>query len=176
MLIFVTLTIPSAVARNHIELWLWRLFAGLGASACMTNAGGSIADVWDAETRGYKMSLFSSVLFASPCLGPPIGGYINMYLGWRWIWNVLLIFSAVVWIVAFFCLEETYAPYLLARRAQALRKEHRSDIYVTAQELKRRPFSEVLRETLLRPLGEPSLFSLYAMLTRGQSCSRRSPR
>lgn len=153
MLIFICFTIPSAVAKNHVELWLWRLFAGIGASAPMVNAGGSIADCWDAETRGYKMALFSLVLFASPCLGPPIGGYIAMYAGWRWIYYVLLIFSAAVWLVAFFFLEETYAPYLLAKRAKRMRKETGSSEFVTAQELMRRPFSAVLKETLLRPLG-----------------------
>ncbi|KAL8278384.1 hypothetical protein RQP46_009276 [Phenoliferia psychrophenolica] len=74
--LFAVFTVPSAVAKSAAVLIVFRFFAGCGASACMCLAAGSISDCWTPETRGYKMAAFSAILFASPCLGPPIGGYI----------------------------------------------------------------------------------------------------
>jgi MFS family permease len=73
----------------------------------MTNAGGTIGDVWAVNERGNKMATFSSILFASPCLGPLVGGYIAESVSWRWIYWVLLIFSGVCWLVSFAFLPET---------------------------------------------------------------------
>lgn len=46
---------------------------------------------------------------------------------------------------------ETYAPTILLKRAQKLRKETGDPTYVTEQELNRRPLSEELSEFILRP-------------------------
>lgn len=129
MAFFFIFTIPCAVAQNVETLIVWwvsavsfpphlrsladplcicsRFLAGLGASAPMTNAGGTIGDVWAVNERGNKMAAFSSILFASPCLGPLVGGYISESVSWRWIYWVLLIFSGVCWLIAFAFLPET---------------------------------------------------------------------
>jgi len=50
-------TIPCAVAPNAATLIAFRLVSGLFASAPPTNAAGTIADVWDANSRGMKMAV-----------------------------------------------------------------------------------------------------------------------
>ncbi|KAM0749043.1 MFS general substrate transporter [Meredithblackwellia eburnea MCA 4105] len=173
MAMFFVFTIPSAVAKDAAVLIVFRFLAGVGASACMCLAGGSIADCWDSNERGYKMVAFSATLFASPCVGPPIGGYIAMYTSWRWIYWVLLIFIGVAWLAAFAFLKETYSPVLLARRARQLRQETGDQSIMTEQELHRRPLSDVVFEALVRPLvmlfTEPimALFSAYLCLIYG---------
>lgn len=50
-------SIPCALAPNAATLIVFRLISGLAASAPPTNAAGTIADVWDANSRGMKMSV-----------------------------------------------------------------------------------------------------------------------
>jgi MFS family permease len=56
------------------------------------------------------MATFSAILFASPCLGPLVGGWIVVKTSYRWMWIVDTIFSAVVTVIAYFCLVETCVP------------------------------------------------------------------
>ncbi|ORY89010.1 major facilitator superfamily domain-containing protein [Leucosporidium creatinivorum] len=173
MAFFFVFTIPCAVAQNVETLIICRFFAGLGASAPMTNAGGTIGDVWAVNERGNKMATFSSILFASPCLGPLVGGYIAESVSWRWIYWVLLIFSGFCWLVAFAFLPETYAPTILRWRAEQLRKETGDDTIQTEQERQRRSAADIAKESLLRPLQmlftEPIMicFSGYLCLIYG---------
>jgi MFS family permease len=44
-----------------------RALAGLFAAAPMTNAGGTISDLWSPEERGLPLAVFSNVLFMGPC-------------------------------------------------------------------------------------------------------------
>lgn len=61
--------------------------------------------------------------FVGPEVGPVIGGFINQFTNWRWSFWVLVIWAGLQWILIFFFVPETYAPVLLRRKAQRLRKE-----------------------------------------------------
>lgn len=61
--------------------------------------------------------------FLGPEVGPVVGGFINQFTNWRWSFWVLLIWAGLQWILIFFFVPETYAPVLLRRKAQGLRKE-----------------------------------------------------
>lgn len=56
----------SPAAPNLGGLIAFRFLAGAFGSSALTNSGGTIADVWDANTRGLAMALFA----AAPFLGP----------------------------------------------------------------------------------------------------------
>lgn len=53
-----------------------------------------------------------------------------------------------------FFVPETYAPFLLKARAKKLRQEQGNDNIRTEQELFRRPLSDLLQESLVRPFGK----------------------
>jgi MFS family permease len=84
-------------------------------------------------------------------IGPLVGGYLSEAGGWRWLYWIQLILSAVVWVLITFTVPETYAPRLLADRAKKLRKETGDAKYVTEQDLDSRPFTQQLTIFLLRP-------------------------
>ncbi|KAH8926864.1 MFS general substrate transporter [Atractiella rhizophila] len=75
-LLYFLFTLPSALAQNIGTLIVSRALAGLFASAPMTNVGGTVADMFSLETRGWPMTIFSSVIFVGPVFGPLIGGYL----------------------------------------------------------------------------------------------------
>lgn len=69
------------------------------------------------------MSLWAMGALFGPILGPVCGGFLSAAYGWRWIFWVLAIAIAVVSFAALFTINETYAPVLLERKTQRLRKE-----------------------------------------------------
>ncbi|KAA8626770.1 multidrug resistant protein [Pyrenophora tritici-repentis] len=147
----VIFTIPGAVAQNIGTLLVTRFIAGVAFSAPMTLVGGTLADMWRSEERGVPMAAFSAAPFIGPGVGPLVGGYLSQAGGWRWLYWIQLILSAVVWVLITFTVPETYAPTILAKRAKKMRKETGDDRFVTEQDLDMRPFSQRLQLFLLRP-------------------------
>ncbi len=68
-----------------------------------------ISDMWNADTRGKALALFTLAPFAGPTLGPIVSGFIQTSgASWRWVFWVLTIFSGVCLIVTALTLPETY--------------------------------------------------------------------
>ena len=107
-------------AQNAQTLLVLRFFAGAFGSSPLTNAGGSIADMFSASERGIALALFAAAPFLGPILGPVIGGFIGLKAGWRWVMGFLAIFSGSQWIMGILFLPETYGPVLLRHRAAKL--------------------------------------------------------
>lgn len=109
-------------AQNMKTVLVLRFFAGAFGSSPLTNAGGTIADVFSASQRGLALSIFSLAPFLGPSLGPIVGGFTGQAVGWRWVQGVMAIFTGVVWIIGSLAIPETYPPVLLRQRANALHK------------------------------------------------------
>ncbi|KAG5660264.1 hypothetical protein KAF25_003786 [Fusarium avenaceum] len=111
-----------AGAKNAETLLVLRFFAGAFGSSPLTNAGGTIADMFPASQRGLAMAIFAAAPFLGPVLGPIIGGFLGMSGGWRWVMGFLAAFSGALLIVGTLLVPETYSPVLLRRRAAKLSK------------------------------------------------------
>lgn len=72
----------AAGAQNIWTLIILRFFAGSFGSSPLTNAGGVIADMFNAKERGLAMTIFATAPFMGPVLGPIIGGFLGEYAGW----------------------------------------------------------------------------------------------
>ncbi|THH29580.1 hypothetical protein EUX98_g4603 [Antrodiella citrinella] len=170
--IYVIFNIPCAVAPNIQTLLICRFFCGVFSSAPFAIAGGAIADIWDNDERGFAIALFAAAPYGGPVLGPIVGGFVGDAIGWRWIFWVNMIFAGAVFIME--CtLPETYAPVILRRRAERLRKETGDENITTEQELFKASFAEMLQENMIRPFAmivtEPILLlvSMYIALIYG---------
>ncbi|WOO76704.1 putative MFS-type transporter8 [Vanrija pseudolonga] len=170
--VYILFNIPCALAPNIGCLLVSRFLCGFFGSAPLTLAGGTIADLWNPEERGFAIAIFAAAPYTGPVLGPLIGGFIGKYAGWRWLYWVNMIAAGVVFI--FICiLPETFAPALLKKRAAKMRAETGDESFVTEQEVARRPLGEIVTETLVRPFQmlatEPILLlmSLYISLVYG---------
>jgi multidrug resistance protein len=82
---FVVWQVGCALAPNISSLIAFRLFAGMGGSACLTLGGGAISDMFKKEHRGSAMSIFTFGPLFGPVLGPICGGFIAQQAGWRWV-------------------------------------------------------------------------------------------
>ncbi|OBZ65999.1 hypothetical protein A0H81_14041 [Grifola frondosa] len=170
--IYVIFNIPCALAKNVGTLLVCRFLCGLFGSGPFALAGGTIADIWDNNERGFAIALFAAAPYGGPVLGPIVGGFIGETVGWRWIFWVNMMFAGIVTLLCA-TLPETYAPALLSKRAARLRAETGDQNITTEQELFRKSFKEIIIETLIRPfqmiMTEPilTLMSTYASLIYG---------
>ncbi|KAJ3542439.1 hypothetical protein NM208_g4099 [Fusarium decemcellulare] len=118
----VAFNVGAACAQTLTALLVLRFFAGAFGSSPLTNAGGVIADMFNRSERGLATSLYAMAPFLGPAIGPIVGGFLGQTEGWRWLHGVMAIFTGVLLILGALLVPETYAPFLLRRRAKMLSK------------------------------------------------------
>jgi MFS family permease len=142
----------SAGCKNMASFLLFRFLAGTFGSSPLTNTGGVIADLFSSSQRGLALSIFAAAPFMGPVLGPALGGFITITVGWRWVQGVCCIFIGVVWIIGVFLSPETYGPVLLREKARMLeRKIGKKYVSVMEMNFNKRDFGEVFGKALKRP-------------------------
>ncbi|KII88761.1 hypothetical protein PLICRDRAFT_176306 [Plicaturopsis crispa FD-325 SS-3] len=154
-LCFVLMNLGGSLGANIATLLACRLLSGIFGASMLTNAGGSVTDVWSPRERGFATAAYSSATFLGPVFGPIIGGFVsdNPHLKWRFNFWIIIIFSAVSWAVGLFTMSETYGPVLLRRRARKLQKQSGGLVhYMSHYDLTRSTnLLEVLRINFSRP-------------------------
>ncbi|KAJ9093729.1 hypothetical protein QFC21_006325 [Naganishia friedmannii] len=154
---FALFCLGSALANNIATLLVTRFLAGFFGASMLTNAGGMIADVWNAKERGLATSLFAMAPFLGPVLGPIVGGFAGKsYLGWRSVFYIMFIFAMVMYIAGIVFLPESYAPVLVRRRAEQLQAASTSEggpvvHYLSKYDKNRKSTKEILKVNLTRP-------------------------
>ena len=142
----------SAGSTSMASLLVFRFISGTFGASPLTNSGGVIADLFPPTQRGIAMSAFATAPFMGPLLGPIMGGYIAITIGWRWVQGVCCIFIGSVWIVGIFLLPETYGPRLLQKTAKRLSKNS-GEYYISVLEMNSggTELSQVFGKALKRP-------------------------
>ncbi|KAB8217614.1 major facilitator superfamily domain-containing protein [Aspergillus novoparasiticus] len=151
---FVVWQIGCALAPNIASLIVFRLFAGMGGSACLTLGAGVIADLFEPQQRGKATSIWGVGPLIGPVAGPIAGGFLGEEVGWRWVFWVLLIVGGAMSLGIEILNRETYAPVIIRWKTAKLSKElGRTDLR-SAYELKRGqvPTGELLKQSLVRPM------------------------
>lgn len=72
-------------------------------------------------------------------------------MSWRWIFWIVSMADAVVQILSFLFLRETYAPKILAAKKKKLQKETGNQMLYTEYDEPDRTFPQLLRKNLIRP-------------------------
>ncbi|EIN10928.1 MFS general substrate transporter [Punctularia strigosozonata HHB-11173 SS5] len=160
-------------SQNITTLIVLRFLAGASGSSPLTNAGGTISDMFDTEERGKAIALFSVAPFLGPALGPIIGGFLGENSNFRWVLAFLAILTAIVTVVGIAFLPETYAPRLLRERAQNLSTATGCNYRSTYEREQTLQVGELFKKSLIRPWQllflEPIVFllSLYMAIVYG---------
>jgi len=188
---YTILQVACAVAPNGVALLVLRFLSGCFAACPLTNSGAILADMyvslapsfaslirlasccrWDNDTRGTAMSIFVISPFAGPALGPIVGGYVEVAgISWRWVFWILAIFSGLCFVLAVFFIPETYAPVLLVKKAQAIRKETGDERFTAALEMQNTHWRVRLQTVLGRPFKVMFLEPLLLVLSLYMSVS-----
>ncbi|TKA33354.1 hypothetical protein B0A50_00907 [Salinomyces thailandicus] len=167
--IYMCFIVGCALAPNIGGQLALRFIAGCFASTPLTCAGGTISDLWNPLERVWSFPIFANAAFTGPLLGPVVGGWIVMYLDWRWTEWVTLIFSGFIFILVVLFQPETYPPILLKWKAQHLRDLTGDPRYRAEIEIRQESFLHRLQRALWRPFlltsREPIIILIALYLT-----------
>jgi len=111
-----------AFSQNTAQMMVCRFIGGLFGCVPMNVCAGVISDLFDANLRNAALAGYSLVPLLGPVIAPLIAGFIVDHMQWRWCFYVLCMFNGAVAVAATLFFKETYAPTLLKRKAQRLRK------------------------------------------------------
>ncbi|KAH9941408.1 MFS polyamine transporter [Amylocystis lapponica] len=168
LLCYTILHLGQALAHNIETLLVTRFLGGLFAVAPLTNCGGVMVDIWDPVRRGISTGIFVAGVFLGPVLGPIIGGFVTTsYLGWRWVFWIMMIFAGTCTVIAFLALPETYAPVILQWKARRLRKEdpvNNADLYAEHEQADW-SWRGILHRTLYRPIKMLAMEPILVLIT-----------
>ncbi|KAI5121794.1 hypothetical protein M0805_009786 [Coniferiporia weirii] len=173
---FTGFQVGCALSQNTASILIFRLLSGTFAAAPLTNSGALIADIWDADTRGKALALFTVAPFAGPALGPLVGGYISTSgTSWRWLFWVLVLFAGSCFVAIIFLLPETYAPAIMVSKAKAMRVKTGDDKYYAPLEAEvKKSFMRRLEEIVARPFRilfqEPMLIAITVYMSFVYGC------
>ncbi|KAK9476344.1 major facilitator superfamily domain-containing protein [Lipomyces japonicus] len=171
--IFTLLMIGCSECRNMGSLLALQFVSGLVGSSSIALGSGSITDVSPQHERGKYVALYSLGPVLGPAIGPVIGGVLSSK-SWRWSFRLVAILSGILFVVIMVYLPETYAPFVLKRKAKKLRAETNNPHLHTIWEDHSLGFATVLRRSIIRPLKllvlSPivSCFSLLVAFGYGQ--------
>ncbi|TVY35235.1 Efflux pump rdc3, partial [Lachnellula cervina] len=113
-------TAIAASANNIPQLVIFRLLAGIGGSGALAIGAGTIADMWDHQSRGRAALFFILSPFLGPSLGPLIGAYIITEYNENWRFSLwVIMFIAAPILVASLFMQETYKSRILYLRHKA---------------------------------------------------------
>lgn len=169
---FVGFLVGCALAPSLNALIAFRFLSGVFGSCPLTNGGGTIADMIVQEKRGAAMAVFSIGPLLGPIIGPVAGGFLAEAKGWRWVFWLLVILSGFLSVVLLVLARETYAPVLLQRKVDKLRKESGNDLLRSKLDAGLSP-GDYFKRGIVRPfkmlIFSPlcSIFALYMGITYG---------
>lgn len=149
--LLLTRSLIGGFAQTPGQLMVFRFFSGLGGSAPLAIGGGVLSDCFLPEQRGRAISVYSLAPLLGPAIGPIAGGFISEHTTWRWCFYSTSIFTGLVQCFGFFLLQETYAPKLLERKRNRLRKETGNMELHTAFDSPDRTLATTLKTAMQRP-------------------------
>ncbi|KAB5583630.1 polyamine transporter 3 [Coniochaeta sp. 2T2.1] len=170
-ILFTVFTVGTALSNSIGMMMAFRFLMGLAGAVPITIGSGSIADIMPVEKRGRAMSVWALGPLLGPCIGPVAGGYLTQAAGWRWVFWLIVIVGGACVPVAFFLLQESFAPVILERKTRRLRKETGNP--ALRSKLSTGSPKEELKLAIVRPIKllflTPivTLTSLYVAITYG---------
>jgi multidrug resistance protein len=169
---FIAFVIGCALAPNLNALIAFRFLSGIFGSNPVTIGGGSIADMIPQERRAAAMAGFSIGPLLGPIVGPVAGGFLAQSKGWRWNFWLLAILGGFFAIVMALTMKETYAPVLLQRKVNRLKKETGNNALRSKLDIGLSP-AEYFKRGIVRPLKMIAfspiviIMSIYVAITYG---------
>ncbi|KAF5372341.1 hypothetical protein D9615_009305 [Tricholomella constricta] len=156
-LFYLAWNLGCGFAQNKGQFIAFRFLSGLGGSAPLSIGGGVLGDVWHPEERGKAIAIYSLAPLLGPVVGPVCGAWIAERSTWRWVFWSTSIVDAAIQISGLFFLQETYAPLLLERKAEQIRrtldaeKGEKKDVHTVFEAAGERSWSQIFSKALTRP-------------------------
>ncbi|TIA69514.1 hypothetical protein E3P94_04105 [Wallemia ichthyophaga] len=115
-------SLMQALSPNYATMMVGRFLAGLSSAGGSVTLG-LVADLWDADTQQYGVAYIVWSSVSGTTVGPIVGGFMESFAPWRWIFWVQLIFGGFTMALHFLIVPETRSTILLDREAKRRRKQ-----------------------------------------------------
>ena len=112
--LFSTGSMLSGTSQSMGQLIAMRTIQGLGAGAVAPIVLTLLGDMFTLEERARIQALFSTVWGLSSIGGPLIGGWLTVYLNWRWVFFVGVPFAVAAFVLLVFYLHERIERKIVA--------------------------------------------------------------
>ncbi|CAG8658273.1 16435_t:CDS:2, partial [Funneliformis caledonium] len=106
--LYVSASLICAWSQNIWLLIAMRGIQSCGSSAVQSVSAGVISDIFIPSDRGSSYGIFYAGYLAGQMIGPIFGGFVNQFLGWRWIFGICTILGGILVVIIFFFLPETF--------------------------------------------------------------------
>ncbi|THC95228.1 hypothetical protein EYZ11_005305 [Aspergillus tanneri] len=157
---FGVFNVAVATSKDLQTLLISRFFSGIFGSCPLTVVAAIFSDIYDDRSRGSAIAVYASTVFLGPLLTPLIGGFIDLFLGWRWTAYIPALMGFLSFILNALLLRESYPPVVLTYKAKQLRRltqnwgihSKQEEIEIDLRELVTKNFSRPLRLLMTEPM------------------------
>jgi len=106
LFIYAIASLACATTSSVNGLIVYRLFQALGGCVGMVASRAMVRDLFDVKDNAKVFSTLMLVIAVSPIIAPTLGGYLTAYLGWRYIFGVLIVIISIILAGVYFLLPE----------------------------------------------------------------------
>jgi MFS transporter, DHA1 family, multidrug resistance protein len=107
ILVCLAASLVCAAAPDIVTLIVGRAFQAFGGCAGVVIARAMVRDLFDREQVARAMSILASAVTVVPIVGPVIGGYVHVWLGWRANFIVVALGGVVLFAIVALRMPET---------------------------------------------------------------------
>lgn len=85
---------------GSIEMLIgWRILQGIGSAMVNASSLAIVVSVFPAEKRGRMLGIAIATVYAGISCGPPIGGFLTSYFGWRAVFVPGVVLGLLSWLL-----------------------------------------------------------------------------
>ena len=100
-----------ATAHTVTALIIFRIFEAISACGMAVSANAIIRDVYSERDSGRMYSYLNGAIAMSPLFAPLIGGYLDIYFGWRSSFLTLAVFGVIAVFIILTQIHETHEKH-----------------------------------------------------------------
>lgn len=107
---FILACFGCMTARSVDALIVLRFIQALAGGVAGISAFAMVRDFFSVKESAKIFSMLMLIIGLSPLLAPSIGGFIASWLGWQWVFAMLIIIVVAMMVVIYFFLPEGHQP------------------------------------------------------------------
>ncbi|MEE9585291.1 MAG: MFS transporter [Nitrososphaerales archaeon] len=107
IIIFTVSSLLTGIASSIYEMPFYRALTGIGSAILIVNTRSLIVDIFPANERGKALGWHLLTVYLGHTLGPALGGIITSFLGWRFLFFMLIPISLAALIFSHMKLKES---------------------------------------------------------------------
>lgn len=151
MFCFSCFQIGAGVSQNMPTLCICVFFSAFFGTTPLSNAGGSLADMWDSKSMTLMFPFYGVMGFIGPATGPIASSYLSL-LGWRWIHYLVAILGFISSLICLLFMRETFKPVIMDLKASSVRRKTGNKNYISIHEQQRNGKNLFSVSVFMRPL------------------------